>query len=1132
MQGLTQYLRAQPPIKKFCDEVWAGGVAAPHSGGIGLMRAARPYLVAALAAQLQKPILYLVASVDASRTAQDALRNLLGDDKAVFRLAEPNTSFYDEVKPVAEVVAQRSRVLAALARAHDAPATQVIVSGPRALMQPTLHPRSYKLLARVIKRDQELELEKLISHWVSIGYEPASVVERVGAFSRRGGILDVWSPATDLPTRIELFGDQVDSIRYFDPGTQRSGAQTDTLDIAPLEVLSAAGGLTARSAQTYSTLADYLGAGGLLVIDDENEVAAAWEELEAKAQREREIVLINGKAPDALPYVSWGEFLPSHRAEVSQTRALILGSAENVAAAHPISQSFEPGQHFAGQLAPFLKHLETQTGTTVVVSRQAARLAEMWSDRHSAIAAQTNLDEPPAHGLTFVTGALPGGWELTSNQQPATSNQFTLITDAEIFGYMRPEPSSYTRARRAAPEKAFADWSPGDAVVHEDYGVGIYRGAQKLTVEDHEREYLMLEFADADRLYVPIHQLDRISRYVGGDDMQPKLSKLGTQEWAQARTKAKGNAAEMAREMLRLYAERELAQGHAFGKDTPWQAELEASFPFVETDDQLSAIRETKKDMEQPTPMDRLICGDVGFGKTEVALRAAFKAVQDGTQVAVLVPTTVLAQQHWNTFSRRLAMYPIKVEMLSRFRTPAEKRAVLEGLREGKVDIVIGTHGVVAESVQFKNLGLAIIDEEHRFGIKQKEKLKKLRSSVDVLTLTATPIPRTLYLGLSGVRDISRIETPPAERLPIISHVGAFDNGLVQQAILRELDRDGQVFFIHNRISTIYLLEEKLKRLVPEATIEVAHGQMDERNLARVMSRFTEGALDILLCTNIVESGLDISNANTIIIDRADMFGLAELYQLRGRVGRSITQAYAYFLYDRKGHMTPEARERLETLREAAGMGAGYMVAMRDLELRGAGDMLGPKQSGHVASVGLELYTRLLAREVATVRAVRDGTPAPAPEPRPVTIDLPIATGLPENYIGSSENMDLRLQLYRRMASLDSEEKIKAFEEEIEDRFGVLPLPAKNLMFQMRLKLQAMALGATAITTDGNRFTVRADVIEKMNTRALEKLLGEGALIGRKQLSFVRSGTPEQWKNKLMRVVSEMANAVVKNARA
>ena len=668
--------------------------------------------------------------------------------------------------------------------------------------------------------------------------------------------------------------------------------------------------------------------------------------------------------------------------------------------------------------------------------------------------------------------------------------------------------------------------------MHEDYGVGIYRGAQKLTVEDHEREYLMLEFADADRLYVPIHQLDRISRYVGGDDMQPKLSKLGTQEWAQARTKAKGNAAEMAREMLRLYAERELAQGHAFGKDTPWQAELEASFPFVETDDQLSAIRETKKDMEQPTPMDRLICGDVGFGKTEVALRAAFKAVQDGTQVAVLVPTTVLAQQHWNTFSRRLAMYPIKVEMLSRFRTPAEKRAVLEGLREGKVDIVIGTHGVVAESVQFKNLGLAIIDEEHRFGIKQKEKLKKLRSSVDVLTLTATPIPRTLYLGLSGVRDISRIETPPAERLPIISHVGAFDNGLVQQAILRELDRDGQVFFIHNRISTIYLLEEKLKRLVPEATIEVAHGQMDERNLARVMSRFTEGALDILLCTNIVESGLDISNANTIIIDRADMFGLAELYQLRGRVGRSITQAYAYFLYDRKGHMTPEARERLETLREAAGMGAGYMVAMRDLELRGAGDMLGPKQSGHVASVGLELYTRLLAREVATVRAVRDGTPAPAPEPRPVTIDLPIATGLPENYIGSSENMDLRLQLYRRMASLDSEEKIKAFEEEIEDRFGVLPLPAKNLMFQMRLKLQAMALGATAITTDGNRFTVRADVIEKMNTRALEKLLGEGALIGRKQLSFVRSGTPEQWKNKLMRVVSEMANAVAKSARA
>jgi transcription-repair coupling factor (superfamily II helicase) len=825
----------------------------------------------------------------------------------------------------------------------------------------------------------------------------------------------------------------------------------------------------------------------------------------------------------------------------------VLGQSENNTklSQHPLSAKFSGVPHFAGQISPVIQYLsekqkaensqKDRSSVIVVLSRQAARLAEVWSEHNSPLSATTELPDAPSPGIYFVTGALSGGFHVALNSiMPMPGlRSLTLLTDAELFGQVRLEPSVYSRPRRAAPERAFADWSPGDVVVHEDYGIGVFRGLTKLTVNDApvigakvsetsgiEREYLLLEFADADRLYVPLHQLDRISRYIGNDDARPVLSKLHSGEWEVARRKAKGAAAETAREMLTLYAERELAEGFEFSTDTQWQQELELSFPFIETEDQMKAINAVKVDMQRKKPMDRLICGDVGFGKTEVALRAAFKAVQDGKQVAVLVPTTVLAQQHWNTFSRRLATFPIKVEMISRFRTPAEKRKIIENLANGAIDIVIGTHSLVAEGVKFKDLGLLVIDEEQRFGIKDKEKLKKLRTGVDVLTLTATPIPRTLYMGLSGMRDITRIETPPAERLPIISHIGPHDDHVMQQAIRRELDRDGQVFFVHNRVQTIDLMHQKLERLVPEARIAVAHGQMEEKRLASVMNQFSDGRTDILLCTNIIESGLDIPNANTIIIDQAQMFGLSELYQLRGRVGRSTTQAYAYFLHDRRSQMTEDARERLQTMREAAGMGAGYMVAMRDLELRGAGDMLGPKQSGQVASVGLDLYSRLLAREVTVLRALRDGASLPEPEAKPITIDLPLAVGLPESYIPDNA---LRVQMYRRVASLDSETKIQTFEEELEDRFGKMPPAARNLTYQAKLKLYAERFGTQSITSEGNRLTLRADAIEGMNADVLRLKLGEGGLLGRKQWSMLRSGTAEQWKTRLMEVVLWMA---------
>ncbi len=1100
---------------------------------LGLPRAARPFIVSALQHALGRPILYVASSVEAARTTADALRSLAAPDAnrdggAVRRFAEPNTAFYDTVPPVADIIAQRSAVLACLAAPAVGVVPPVIVTSPRALMHPTLPAIRFKAATRVIQQDQTLALESMLAHWVSIGYDNQSVVEQIGAFSRRGGIIDVWPPSLPSPARIELFGNQIDSIRLFDPGTQRSQDRIQRIVITPLE--TGAGNASADTPPALASLIDYLGESGLLVIDDEEELREAWLELEARARRERDT--IGDPALITTPgYLTWDAFQTAQR---RQRATLILGQAIDARArltASSLAAMFTPAPHFAGQLTPLLDYAQPRatqpdrSPNIIIVSRQARRLAEVWSERRAPIAAADTLSAPPEGSPTFVTGALPAGFIFEG--EDATGN-FVLLTDAEIFGHVRPEPWIAPRRSRLAPERAFSDWQPGDAVVHEDYGIGIYRGLVRLTVNtgtpqapvEGEREYLLLEYAEGDRLYVPLHQLDRISRYVGGDDSRPALNKLGTPDWTQTKHRARGAAAEVAREMLALYAQRELATGRVFSPDTPWQAELEASFPYVETEDQMRAIAEVKADMEQGRPMDRLICGDVGYGKTEVALRAAFKAVQDGAQVAVLVPTTVLAQQHWVTFLRRMASYPVTIEVLSRFRSPAEKREVLEKLEEGSVDIVIGTHALLSNRVRFKQLGLLIIDEEQRFGVKAKEKLKQLRTSVDVITLTATPIPRTLYFSLSGIRSISRIETPPAERLPIISYIGPFDDTIVQQAIQRELDRDGQVFFVHNRINSIYLVEQKLRRLIPEATLAIAHGQMDEKRLARIMTDFADGNIDILLCTNIIENGLDIPNANTIIVDRADHFGLAELYQLRGRVGRSTTQAYGYFLYDRKSRMTPEARERLNTLREIAGLGAGYMIAMRDLELRGAGDILGPKQSGHVSSIGLDLYTRLLSREISVLRALRDGAALPEPEPQPVTIDLPLTVGLPESYVGDST---LRVQLYRRVASLDTEEKVQQFEDELADRFGKLPQPALNLTYQARLKLHATTLGAQSITTEGNRFVVRADVIEKLDRAAVERLLGEGAIVGRRQLSFARSGPAEIWKARLMDVMAGLA---------
>ena len=724
-----------------------------------------------------------------------------------------------------------------------------------------------------------------------------------------------------------------------------------------------------------------------------------------------------------------------------------------------LSADFGPGPRFAGRLKEYQYHIETLDNEAIpwtVVSRQAARLKQLWTETHPEVNEKATLHH-------FIEGSISGGWVLKQG-----AIQQHLLSDSEIFGWSRPQPRRRPMFNADVPETVYADLKPGDWVVHVDHGIGKFIGLHTPNIDGVQREYLSIAYKDNDVLYVPIHQADRITRYIGPESGPPSLSRLGGADWDLTKSRVRHAVVEVAQDLLELYAKRQTAEGYAFEPDNDWQKELEASFPYIETPDQLLAIQQVKADMEAKRPMDRLLCGDVGYGKTEVALRAAFKAVTNGKQVAVLVPTTVLAQQHYETFRQRLSVFPVTVEMLSRFRSNKAQDEIIRLTAEKQVDILIGTHRILSADVKFKDLGLVVIDEEQRFGVTHKEHLKKLRSEVDVLTLTATPIPRTLYMALSGVRDISNINSPPEERLPIITHVGPYDQKLVREAIVRELDRGGQVFFVHNRIHSIPAVYNHLSTLVPEARIGIGHGRLPEEQLAEVMQQFTGGQIDVLLCTSIIESGLDIPNANTLIIDRADTFGLAQLYQLRGRVGRGAQRAFAYLFRDKRRAPTPEGEERLEVLADNSQLGAGYAIAMRDLEMRGAGDLLGTRQSGYIAAVGFHLYTKLLGQAVKAMRSDSGLPVEPAVEAPSlnINVELPLSSEIPASYIPDQE---LRLKLYRRIASLRSETEIAQTEIEFADRFGPIPQGVLDLLYQMKVKLRGEAAGIDSVSINNNQ---------------------------------------------------------------
>ncbi len=1148
-----------------------------------LPKGARPSVLARLYLEQRVPLVLLTGRIESAAAWIQALEMWLPTGDVMRRLPEPTPLPNDRgpwsERCRAERIAVLMRLMAGQHPQIPAPAhPPFIVASARAFLQKTLPKRHFVAATRVLRVGQIIDLEKLAQTWLDVGYEVASVVETTGQFSRRGGILDIFPMASAYPVRIELFGDEIETMRYFDPATQRTlavngsadavrvvvppgrealpGVAREYADTIPPEFLPDEGtknlpswqddikdlqsGMSFPNLEYYvpllypqpASLLDYLSENVLIVVDDWPEWVTAVAELQEHAD------IVANEQPGLPPGYTSPLFSGDKIAdELRWWQPLVLGDGEEPEDPPPfthLAEAFEPGPRYGGQMRPLLTQLKSaqkEGERTVIVSRQAARLADLWqaearSSYESGIADEP-LPPPPmehlpdlplANAITFVNGALIEGYTLVRRD----TNQvlLTLLTDAEIFGWKRPAPRRWRKAAPTAPETHFADIQTGDYVVHLEYGIGRFAGLVVRTIGGMEREYLLLEYANRDVLYVPVHHADRLSKWIGSDERPPTVHRLGEKSWHQAKAQAQKAADELAGELLELYASRALIHGHAFAKDAEWQAELEASFPYRETEDQLRVIAEVKVDMERPQPMDRLVCGDVGYGKTEVALRAAFKAVVDGKQVAILVPTTVLAEQHYNTFRDRLKPFPVEVEMLSRFRTQSQQERIVKKLREGNIDIIIGTHRLLSDDIAFKDLGLVIIDEEQRFGVAHKEKLKQWRTEVDVLTMTATPIPRTLYMSLTGARDISVIDTAPAERLPVQTYVGEYDDARMKRAIMRELDRGGQVFVVHNRVMSIDIIRKQIQKLAPEAIVAVAHGQMSERQLERVFLAFVDGKVDILISTTIIESGLDIPNANTLIVDRADMFGLAQLYQLRGRVGRGVRRAYAYFFHPPWRSVNEDARARLNVIAENTDLGAGYTIALRDMELRGAGELLGGAQSGHVSAVGFDLYTRLLSNAVKQHRAAQAGEIISTQLPEATTIDVPLAAYVPTDFVPDG---GLRLRLYRRMANLSSLEEIDEMAAELADRFGPIPDPVHNLLYQLRVKVLAERAGVTAVTTEAGQIKIRLINLETIDRYRLQRYLGENARVSRKAIWMPRTLSTHEWQVELVQVLERLA---------
>jgi len=1041
---------------------------------------ARAVVLASLARRGRaRPLVAVVPTgSEAEHLAADLEEFLGGDEVELYPAWE--TLPFERISPTTETMGRRLRVAWRLLGGGDRPA--VIVASIRSLLQ---------ILPDDVGKRGPIRLEKgsvgdpeeLVRLAVSVGYRREYQVEHRGEVARRGGIVDIYPSVGDEAYRLEFFGDEVERISVFDPEDQRSREEKNALEIYPARELIAEAEVRTRASEAARAhpwgeeqfrriaqgelfdgmepllpwlvserriLADLLDEEASLVLCDPERLQARARDLsEEEAGLAQSLAqtwgLVGSEELEQLhePYSRLG----------SRTMASVWSMPSVPSEPHQPAieaSAWGPGPLDPSSLARRLGDLARSGWRVVVTASSEAVLA-----RFVAGLAEEGLQLAKAEGLAQLP---PGTWAVVSGLErgfllPAA--KLAVIAEGDLTNRRRPHRPPRKRKR---PEEGFFDaLAPGDYVVHHIHGVGIYRGMVKMSTGGGERDYLAVEYKGGDKLYVPSDQIDLLTPYTGGET--PTLHRLGGSDFARTKARVRRELGEIAEELVSLYRARQEAKGHAFSPDTPWQAEMEAAFPYEETPDQLKAIREVKADMEGEIPMDRLVCGDVGFGKTEVAIRAAFKAVQDGYQVAVLVPTTILANQHYETFSERFAPYPVRVEVLSRFLSPQQARSVIDGLARGSVDVVIGTHRLLSPDVKFAKLGLLVVDEEQRFGVIHKEAIKRLSVGVDVLTLTASPIPRTLEMALVGIRDLTLLETPPQDRQPILTYVGPYDERAVAEAIRRELLREGQVFFVHNRVADIDHVAGRIRELVPEAKVGVAHGQMDEAVLERMVLDFSEGHYDVLVCTTIIESGIDMPQVNTLIVDRAHTLGLGQLHQLRGRVGRSGLRAYAYLFYPAHANLSEEAYERLRTIGEHTELGAGFKIALRDLEIRGAGNLLGKDQSGHIAAVGYDLYVKMVAEAVA-----REKGEVPE-EPSALKLDLPVVAHIPSSYI---EKEDLRLEAYRRVANLRLEEEIADLEAEWRDRFGPLPAEVAALLEVAKLRVVLLSIGAKELSVTRN----------------------------------------------------------------
>jgi len=1078
---LLGHLAGLPAIDDALEALRQGS---PAEKMAGLTSPAKALVTALAATELRRPALVLVEDERRAASLLEALqffyRTLNGNSAApVLLLPALDTLPGVGAGPHPEILEVRASTLARLVSGQ----CSIVVAPIDATLLSFAAPQFYESLSLSLTRDAEISLKEVIAHLAKTGYIRTELVEMEGHFSVRGGILDVFPAEAAKPVRIELLGDVVESLREFDPETQRSTGPVNRVILPPLtefpltasrrhdEDLDFPKFQTATEetvAERAATLFD-LREGALLVLDEPEEIAQRAAKSRDRLLADSASLAGDAAVPFVLPEDQWKKALDRQQRFSLEELALRRDGRD------PRTLKVQPTARYHGQIQAFLGEIRGRlsAGDEVLIAAASSGELERLADlcREYEVPYRLGELEQSATGARLVE-------EVTSGSAPAAVllraplPEGFVIPEAKLAFYgtgdlFETAPAHERPRQRPKTAGFFSDFSelkPGDYVVHVDHGIGQFEGLQTIESDGRRGEFMRLQYADDVRLYVPLERMDLVQNYRSLEGTKPQLDRLGGTAWTARKTRVRKSLTDLADKLLELYAERKTATGYGFAPDAPWQHEFEDAFEFSETPDQATAIADIKRDMEAPTPMDRLLCGDVGYGKTEVAMRAAFKAVANSKQVAVLAPTTVLVFQHYETFRRRMAAFPIRVEMLSRFRSTREQKDILAALEEGKVDILIGTHRLLSRDVVFHDLGLLIVDEEQRFGVTHKERLKEMSRNVDVLTMTATPIPRTLNMSLVGLRDMSMIETPPKDRLAIQTVVAPFSESVIRRAIVEELDRNGQVFFVHNRVESIYSMAALIQKLAPKARVVVGHGQMGERELEKVMLQFIRDEADVLVSTTIVENGLDIPRANTIIVNRADRFGLSELYQLRGRVGRSNQRAYAYLLVPPEASLTPVAKRRLAALREFSELGAGFRIAALDLELRGAGNLLGREQHGHVAAIGFDLYTQMLERAVAAKKGE-----AEQPELR-TTLNLGMDIRIPPEYLPSES---LRLRTYKRIAEIRNEDERETLRRELADRFGPPPPAIDNLLDYAVLKSLCERLQISSVDRRANEAAIK-----------------------------------------------------------